>query len=235
MPAPRPETALQLQPAASAPPVPPLPRRGRLAPAPASIVARADLPSRFGHFRIVAFAPDAAGKEHVALLRGEVRGAAGVPLRLHSECLTGDALGSLRCDCREQLERSLRMLGGLPLGVLLYLRQEGRGIGLANKVRAYALQDRGADTIEANHRLGFGADLRDYREAAAMLRALGVRSVRLMTNNPAKLAGLRAYGVRVVERIPLVTPATPHNEHYLRTKQERAGHLLELAPGAAAD
>jgi GTP cyclohydrolase II len=204
------------------------PARRPRAVAPAVIVAQAELPSRFGKFRIVAFAPDAAGKEHVALVRGEVKGAAGVPLRIHSECLTGDALGSLRCDCRDQLERSLQAIGALPTGVVLYLRQEGRGIGLANKVRAYALQDQGADTIDANHRLGFGADLRDYAVAAAMLDALGVQSVRLMTNNPAKLDGLRRHGARVLERIPLLSPATPDNEGYLRTKQERAGHLLGL-------
>lgn len=232
MPAFRPDIALQPVPPTAAA-MPSTPRRARVVSPPAAIVAQAELPSRFGRFRIVAFAPGASGKEQVALVRGDIRGAAGVPLRMHSECLTGDALGSLRCDCRAQLERSLEALGRLPVGVLLYLRQEGRGIGLINKVRAYALQDLGADTIEANHRLGFGADLRDYGDAAAMLRALGVRSVRLMTNNPDKLAGLRAHGVRVTERIPLVTPATPHNEAYLRTKQERAGHLLDLGPAAA--
>jgi len=222
MPASRPDRSLQLMPV---PPTPLSASRARTAAVPvATIVARAELPSRFGTFQIVAFAPDAAGKEHVALVRGEVRGAAGVPLRL-----TGDALGSLRCDCRDQLERSLETIGSLPVGVVLYLRQEGRGIGLANKVRAYALQDQGADTIDANHRLGFGADLRDYAVAAAMLEALGVESVRLMTNNPEKLAGLRRHGARVLERIPLLTPATPHNVGYLRTKQERAGHLLGLS------
>lgn len=227
MPASRPDRSLQLMPV---PPTPVPSSRAREAAVPAAtIVARAELPSRFGTFQIVAFAPDAAGKEHVALVRGEVRGAAGVPLRIHSECLTGDALGSLRCDCRDQLERSLVTIGALPMGVVLYLRQEGRGIGLANKVRAYALQDQGADTIDANHRLGFGADLRDYAVAAAMLEALGVESMRLMTNNPEKLAGLRRHGARVLERIPLLTPATPHNEGYLRTKQERAGHLLGLS------
>jgi len=231
MPVFRPDLALQpMAPTPVPSSNPPAPRR---TPAAATIVASADLPSRFGRFRIVAFAPGTGGKEHVALVRGEVRGAAGVPARIHSECLTGDALGSLRCDCREQLERSLEALGAMPRGVLLYLRQEGRGIGLLNKVRAYALQDQGADTFEANHRLGFGADLREYGEAAAMLSALGVASVRLMTNNPAKLDGLRAHGVRVLERIPLVTPATPHNAGYLRTKQVRAGHLLDLEPGAA--
>ena len=229
MPAFRPDLALQPVVPTPAPNVAP----ARLRRSRAAVVASADLPSRFGRFRIVAFAPGTSGKEHIALVRGEVRGAAGVPVRIHSECLTGDALGSLRCDCREQLERSLAALGQLPVGALLYLRQEGRGIGLMNKVRAYALQDQGADTIDANHRLGFGADLREYGEAAAMLRALGVASVRLMTNNPAKLEGLRAHGVRVLERIPVITPATPHNEGYLRTKQQRAGHLLDLEPGAA--
>jgi GTP cyclohydrolase II len=184
------------------------------------------LPTRFGDFRVVAFTGDPQGKEHLALVRGDVRGASGVPVRVHSECLTGDVLGSLRCDCRDQLIASLEALGKLPLGVLLYMRQEGRGIGLTNKIRAYALQDRGHDTIEANHLLGFGDDHRDYRTAAQMLSALGVGSVKLMTNNPAKIRGLREHGIRVAGRIPVVTPPNHHNASYLATKQQRAGHWL---------
>ncbi len=199
------------------------------APEPMRLAAEALLPSRFGDFHVVAFTADARGREHLALVRGDVRGRRDVPVRVHSECLTGDVLGSLRCDCRDQLIESLRAIGRLERGVVLYLRQEGRGIGLANKIRAYALQDRGHDTVDANRLLGFGDDERDYRAAARMLEALGVASVRLMTNNPAKLAGLRQHGVRLAGRIPLVIPANPHNATYLATKQRRSGHWLERA------
>jgi GTP cyclohydrolase II len=188
--------------------------------------ASAALPSRFGDFRAVAFAPDPQGREHLALVRGDVRGASNVPVRVHSECLTGDVLGSLRCDCRDQLIASLEQLGKQPLGILLYMRQEGRGIGLTNKIRAYALQDRGHDTIDANHLLGFGDDQRDYGMAAQMLRALGVGSVDLMTNNPAKIRGLREHGIRIAARIPVVMAPNRHNAGYLATKQQRAGHWL---------
>jgi len=192
------------------------------------MVSVADLPTRSGHFRAVAFAPDERGDEHIAIVRGQVRDAADVPVRIHSECLTGDVLGSLRCDCRDQLQGALEMLGSMPMGVLLYLRQEGRGIGLTNKIRAYALQDHGHDTVEANHLLGFGDDERDYRVAADMLEALGVRSVRVMTNNPRKLDGLRSHGIPVAGRIPIVIPANRHNAHYLLTKQKRSGHWLGM-------
>jgi GTP cyclohydrolase II len=195
------------------------------------LVSVADLPSRFGAFRVVAFSADPDGKEHIALVHGDVRDRSRVPVRVHSECLTGDVLGSLRCDCRDQLEASLEQIGQLPIGVVLYLRQEGRGIGLTNKIRAYALQDRGHDTIEANRMLGFGDDERDYRVAADMLEALGVKSVRLLTNNPSKLRGLREHGVAVVGRIPLIMAPNRHNLGYLVTKQERSGHWLNL-PGA---
>ena len=198
-------------------------------------VAEAELPTRFGDFRVVAFPSDADGKEHVALARGTVAGRSRVPVRIHSECLTGDVLGSLRCDCRDQLIASLERVGAMPVGIVLYLRQEGRGIGLANKIRAYALQDQGHDTIDANRLLGFGDDERDYRIAARMLHALRVKSVRLMTNNPAKLEGLRLNGIEVTGRIPLIAPPNRHNAGYLATKQGRAGHWLSLpAPSEEA-
>jgi GTP cyclohydrolase II len=192
------------------------------------VVAVAKLPTRFGGFRVVAFGADPQGREHLALVRGDVRGASRVPVRVHSECLTGDVLGSLRCDCRDQLIASLESIGAQPLGVLLYLRQEGRGIGLTNKIRAYALQDKGHDTIEANHLLGFRDDQRDYRMAAYMLLALGVRSVDLMTNNPDKIHGLRENGVHVAGRIPIAIQPNRHNARYLATKHKRGGHWLSL-------
>lgn len=195
-------------------------------PLPLQLVSVAQLPTRFGEFRVMAFTPDKNGDEHLAIVRGQVRGRADVPTRIHSECLTGDVLGSLRCDCRDQLHTALEQLGGMPFGALFYLRQEGRGIGLTNKIRAYALQDCGHDTVEANHLLGFGDDERDYGVAGEMARALGIKSVHLMTNNPRKLDGLRVHGVAVNGRIPLVMAANRHNASYLLTKQQRSGHLL---------
>jgi GTP cyclohydrolase II len=186
----------------------------------------AELPSRFGAFHIVGFWNDRDGKDHVAIVKGDPIDATDVPVRIHSECLTGDALGSLRCDCRDQLEASLRAIGGADRGIVLYLRQEGRGIGLLNKLRAYALQDRGLDTVEANLALGFGDDERDYAVAAHMLELLRVRSIRLMTNNPRKVSGLGALGVTVAGRTPLVVPPNEHNRSYLATKAARSGHLL---------
>jgi GTP cyclohydrolase II len=172
----------------------------------------------------VAFRDTATGEEHVALVIGAFGGRPPL-VRLHSECLTGDVFGSLKCDCGPQLHEALRLLGEAGGGVLLYLRQEGRGIGLANKIRAYQLQDRGLDTVDANRRLGFADDNRDYGLAAAMLRALGLSEVRLLTNNPAKLAGLEAAGVRVAERVAHHMPTNPHNADYIATKQGRSGHL----------
>lgn len=194
------------------------------------IAAVADLPTRFGDFCIVAFHDplDTSGREHVALVHGVVEGVQDVPVRLHSECLTGDALGSLRCDCRDQLEAALRLLSSGPCGALLYLRQEGRGIGLANKIKAYALQDTGLDTVDANLRLGFRDDERSYTTAARMLRALGVGSVRVLTNNPNKIKQLQDNGVVVSGRLPHALPPTTHNRDYLRTKQRRSGHLLNV-------
>jgi GTP cyclohydrolase II len=192
------------------------------------VEAVADLPSRFGRFRIVAFWNNRDGKEHVAMVHGDVMGAEDVPTRLHSECLTGDVMGSLRCDCRDQLEAALQRLGSMPRGVLLYLRQEGRGIGLINKVRAYALQDRGLDTVDANLALGFRDDERDYAIAAHMLASLNIGSIRLMTNNPNKVRQLEQLGIRISGRIPHVMPANPYNRFYLQTKAARSGHFIDL-------
>ena len=199
------------------------------------IASIADLPTRFGFFHIVAFWNHEDKKEHVALVRGDVTRAEGVLVRLHSECLTGDALGSLRCDCRDQLEAALAALGKEDRGVLLYLRQEGRGIGLLNKLRAYGLQDHGYDTVEANLALGFRDDEREYAVAAHMLASLKVRSVRLMTNNPNKLSQLVEYGVVVSERVPHVVPPNEYNAFYLRTKIEKSGHLIDLNGKARLD
>lgn len=192
------------------------------------ITAVADLPTRFGDFRIVAFWNNRDAGDHVAIVRGDVIGAEDVPTRLHSECLTGDALGSLRCDCRDQLEAALSHIGKLERGLVLYLRQEGRGIGLMNKIRAYSLQDAGLDTVDANRALGFRDDERDYAIAAHMLLSLRVGSIQLMTNNPNKVAQLTQYGVRVQGRIPHVLPPNPHNLFYLQTKARRSGHHIDL-------
>jgi GTP cyclohydrolase II len=190
--------------------------------------AVADLPTRFGHFRVAGFG-ERGGAEHAALIKGEPWDREEVPVRLHSECLTGDAIGSLRCDCRDQLEASLRFIGEQDHGLVLYLRQEGRGIGLVNKIRAYALQDDGLDTVEANRALGFRDDERDYGVAAHILRLLDVRSIRIITNNPRKVAGLEQHGITIAGRIPLVVPPNEHNVFYLSTKARRSGHYIDLA------
>ena len=191
----------------------------------AAIVARANLPlDNLPQTQIVAFRASDDGEEHVALIVGAPGGHPPL-VRLHSECLTGDVFGSLKCDCGPQLKHALRLIGESGGGVLLYLRQEGRGIGLANKLRAYQLQDRGLDTVDANRRLGFADDERDYAMAAAMLRALGIESVRLLTNNPAKVAGLENAGIAIVERVAHHMPVNPHNADYLETKRSKSGHL----------
>ena len=191
----------------------------------ATIVARAKLPLEdLPPSQMVAFRDPASGEEHVALVIGAFGGKPPL-VRLHSECLTGDVFGSLKCDCGPQLKEALRILGTEGGGILLYLRQEGRGIGLANKLRAYALQDRGLDTVDANRRLGFADDERNYGMAAAMLRALGVDRVRVLTNNPNKIAGLEAEGIEVVERVAHHMPTNPHNADYLATKRKKSGHL----------
>jgi GTP cyclohydrolase II len=192
--------------------------------------ATASLPSRFGNFRITAFHDKAEDKEHIAVIKGDIEGKEAVPLRLHSECLTGDALGSLRCDCREQLTKALEYLGTQEFGVLLYLRQEGRGIGLINKIKAYHLQEKGLDTVEANHALGFGGDLRDYRIASEVLKLLKVKSVNILTNNPKKILGLEENGIKVAKRTPLEIKPNVFNENYLKTKKEKLGHRINLLP-----
>lgn len=195
--------------------------------------AESRLPTRFGDFRMQVFLADSDGKEHVALSMGHWEATDEVLCRLHSECLTGDVLGSLRCDCGQQLEHALARIAAQGQGVLLYLRQEGRGIGLVNKIRAYALQDKGADTVEANEQLGFAPDNRDYSVALEILQFLRVGKVQLMTNNPRKLEALEEGGVTVSDRLPHQCGANPHNETYLLTKATKMGHLLEL--GIAGD
>jgi GTP cyclohydrolase II len=191
-----------------------------------TIAARARLPvAASEHADIVAFRSPEDPREHVALIIGKQDGSSPV-VRLHSECFTGDVLGSLKCDCGPQLHTALHEIADAQWGVLLYLRQEGRGIGLINKIRAYQLQDQGFDTVDANTRLGFAIDARDFGVAAHMLSLLGIKSVRLLTNNPAKVAGLEAEGVHVTERLPLAVPSNPYNERYLATKRDRTGHQL---------
>ncbi len=191
------------------------------------IVAIADLPSRFGRFQVAGFWNNRDGKEHIAILHGNPMGREDVPVRVHSECLTGDALGSLRCDCRDQLEVALRRIAVEEYGLVLYLRQEGRGIGLLNKLRAYGLQDRGLDTVEANLALGFRDDEREYSIAAHMLHSLDVRSIRLLTNNPKKVDNLTRYGVKITGRLPHAIPPNEHNRFYLETKRDKSGHFLD--------
>ena len=190
-------------------------------------VADVDFPSKYGHFRIHAYENTLNSKCNLAIVKGDVRGKKNVLVRVHSECLTGDALGSLRCDCGDQLALALKKIEAEGEGVVLYMRQEGRGIGLANKMRAYELQDKGADTVEANVELGFAPDLRDYGIGAQILADLGLTSIRLMTNNPAKRAGLEGYGLEIVERVPLQVRANKFDKRYLTVKKVKMGHLLE--------
>lgn len=192
------------------------------------------IPTRYGTFQLMLFESLPDGKEHLALLMGNVMDSEAVAVRIHSECFTGDVLGSLRCDCGEQLERSIQLISDWGRGVILYLRQEGRGIGLRDKLRAYNLQDNGLDTVEANLRLGHQADERDYTAAALILRQLGLRSINLLTNNPAKIQELRRLGINVAQRTPLEVPARPENLGYLITKATRMDHLLKVVTASVS-
>ncbi|OHD78439.1 MAG: GTP cyclohydrolase II [Spirochaetes bacterium RIFOXYC1_FULL_54_7] len=192
------------------------------------IASVADFPTEYGRFRIVAFVNNKDEKDHIVILKGEIGDGEGILTRVHSACLTGDALGSLRCDCGPQLHHALQLIEAEGLGIVLYHQAEGRGIGLVNKLRAYALQDGGYDTMDANLALGFGADEREYRIPAEMLKKLGVRSIRLMTNNPEKVAAMETEGVRVLERVQHELPSHDHDRNYMSTKKERFGHLLTL-------
>jgi GTP cyclohydrolase II len=191
------------------------------------MIAKADLPTRYGHFTIYGFRGRGPQEEAVALVRGNLKGKTAPLVRVHSQCLTGDVLTSLRCDCRAQLELSLKKIGQAPSGILLYLPQEGRGIGLMNKLRAYELQDDGMDTVEANEKLGFAADARDYDFSAQILNQLGAKKIRLLSNNPEKVRQLEKGGIRVVERVPCQPRISKTSRGYLKTKKSKMGHLLK--------
>jgi 3,4-dihydroxy 2-butanone 4-phosphate synthase/GTP cyclohydrolase II len=191
-------------------------------------VAEAKLPTSHGEFTAIAYKSDIDPDEHLALVMGDISTEEPVLVRVHSECVTGDIFGSLRCDCGEQIALAMQSIAEEGRGVFLYMRQEGRGIGFHNKIRAYALQDKGLDTVEANLSLGFGPDLRDYGIGAQILAELGLHKIRLLTNNPKKVIGLEGYGLKVVETMPIIIPPNPHNRHYLETKQKKLGHLLKV-------
>jgi GTP cyclohydrolase II len=190
--------------------------------------SEANLPTRHGHYRVIVFRTNEDEKEHLAVMSGDIGEGENIPVRLHSECLTSEVLGSLKCDCNDQLEMALQYISEYGKGIVLYLRQEGRGIGLGNKIRAYALQEVGYDTVEANHILGFADDLRNYEIAANILKNLGVQSVKLLTNNPTKVTGLERNGIEVSGRIPIQIRQNHVNKFYLMTKAKKSGHLLEF-------
>jgi len=194
-------------------------------------VTEAMLPTTYGEFTAVAYKSVVDAAEHVALVKGDISNDEPVLVRVHSECLTGDVFGSLRCDCGAQIEMALQSIAKEDRGVFLYMRQEGRGIGFHNKLCAYALQDQGMDTVEANIALGFAPDLRDYGVGAQILADLGLHNIRLLTNNPKKVIGLESYGIKIVETVPLIAPSTPYNIHYLETKQKKLGHILGIQEG----
>jgi 3,4-dihydroxy 2-butanone 4-phosphate synthase/GTP cyclohydrolase II len=191
-------------------------------------VAEAVLPTKHGEFQMIAYKSDVDTDEHVALVMGDISGETPVLVRVHSECLTGDAFGSLRCDCGEQLDKAMEMIAGEGRGVVLYLRQEGRGIGLHNKIRAYELQDKGLDTVEANVKLGFAPDMREYGIGVQILADLGLHKVRILSNNPKKVLGLKSYGLEVTETVPIICEPNPYNIHYLETKEKKMGHTLGI-------
>ena len=193
------------------------------------IYSSTHLPTQYGTFDVYVFHNDFDDKEHLAIVKGDIGTGENIPVRIHSECLTSEVLGSLKCDCREQLQNALQQISESGRGMVLYLRQEGRGIGLGNKIRAYALQEAGFDTVQANHILGFPDDLRQYDVAAAMLKELGVKSVQLLTNNPSKINGLKSYGIEVTERIPLQIEPNSINRFYLMTKTKKSGHLMDFS------
>jgi len=197
-------------------------------------VAEAKLPSRYevpnsSEFKIIVYENDVDNKNHLALIKGDLSNAETVLVRMHSGCITGDLFGSLRCDCGEQLKSALKQISEAPAGALLYMQQEGRGIGLVNKIKSYALQDQGYDTVEANEKLGFKADLRDYGLGAQMLLDLGIKKINLLTNNPKKVVGLAGFGLEIVSRVPIQVGIHKENVGYMKTKQEKMGHVLDLS------
>ena len=189
-------------------------------------LVRVDLPTKYGHFKLIAFREKNTTNEHLALIKGEWQKDESVLVRVHSSCFTGDILGSLRCDCGEQLHKAMQMVEKKGQGVILYMNQEGRGIGLVNKLRAYKLQENGLDTVEANLHLGFPMDKRDYGVGAQILRSLGISKLRLISNNPKKRAGLSGYGLEIIETVPIEVDPNPHNEKYLQTKRDKLGHEI---------